>query len=170
MDASMTPKVRSTPRRQLSTDREGAAVAIDILTSDQFVAAIIATLALKGRRDFVLTETELDKRFEGAFEELVSSEDKLKVRPNFTFYVDPFHGDSVSLRETLLAAKEKELIQLNNPTFRTFKVILSEDRAKHYLSQVPLSRQFLNRIVEKHFFNRVGGQESREATQPALAG
>jgi hypothetical protein len=145
-------------------------VATTILTSDQFVAAIIATLALKGRTEtFVLTETELDKRFEGAFEELVGSEDKLGIRPNFTFYVDPFHGDSVSLRDTLLAAREKELIELNNPTFRTFKVILKEERAKRYLSEVPLKRSFLNRIVEK-YFPRVGGQASSERRQPALAG
>lgn len=122
-----------------------------ILTSDQFVAGIIATLALKGLKNFVLTETELDKKFEAAFDDLTRQEERLGVRTNFTFYVDPFHGDSVSLRETLLAAKEKELIALNNPTFRTFDVILTDERAKNYLSSVPLPQSFLNKIVEKHF-------------------
>jgi|GEM_PF-1982910 len=121
-----------------------------VLTSDQFVAGIIAMLALKGRRHFLLTETELDRRFQAAFEDLATSTE-INARPNFTFFVDPFHGDSVALRETLLAAKEKELIALNNPTFRTFDVKLTEQRAERYLMRVPLPRSFLEGLIERHF-------------------
>ncbi len=121
------------------------------LTSDQFVAGVIATLALQDRRHFVLAETELDECFQKAFEALLANEDELGVAPNFTFFVDPMHGDSVCLRDTLLAAKEKELIALNNPTFHTFDIKLNTERAKQYLSRNPLPPAFFSDIVERYF-------------------
>lgn len=123
----------------------------NILTADQFVAGIISTLVLRGRSHFVLRDTELDEKFQTAFEELVEHEDELNVTPNFTFIIDPLHGDSVTLRETLLAAKEKEIIALNNPTFHTFDIKLSEERANRYLDRLPISREFLARIVDEQF-------------------
>lgn len=123
----------------------------NILTADQFVAGIISVLALKHRKSFVLRDTQLDEMFQHAFEDLASNEEALDVTPNFTFFIDPLHGDSVSLRQTLLAAKEKELIALNNPTFHTFEIKVDDERARRYLSKVPLSKEFLTEIVDRHF-------------------
>lgn len=122
-----------------------------LVTSDQFVAGIVAVLALRGRTKFCLTDTELDRKFQRAFEDLVEAESTHDLQPNFSFYVDPYHGDSVCLRETLTAAKEKELIAFNNPTLRTFDVKLSPERAEHYLKRSPMPRDFLNSIVDAHF-------------------
>jgi hypothetical protein len=122
-----------------------------LLTSDQFVAGIVSVLALRERKKFELAGTELDRRFQAAFDDLVNVEGKYDVRPNFSFYVDPYHGDSVCLRDTLTAAKEKELIAYNNPTLRTFDVKLSASRAERYLARNPLPQEFFERIVESHF-------------------
>lgn len=122
-----------------------------ILTADQFVAGVISVLALRNRKHFELQDSELDEKFSLAFEELVSNEERLGVMPNFTFYVDPFHGDSVSLRETLLAAREKELIALNNPTFHTFDIKVDDVRARKYLAELPLPTEFLNGVVDRCF-------------------
>ncbi|KQT42062.1 hypothetical protein ASG43_17455 [Aureimonas sp. Leaf454] len=122
-----------------------------LVTSDQFVAGIVAMLAVKNRTHFLLSDTELDGRFQRAFEDLLSAEDDYGVRSNFSFYVDPQHGDSVCLRETLTAAKEKELIGLNNPTLRTFDVKLTPERAQRYLDRNPLPAQFFEHLVEQHF-------------------
>jgi hypothetical protein len=126
-----------------------------ILTSDQFVAGIISVLALHGHKHFVLTGTQLDERFAKAFDDLAAHENEFEVTPNFTFNIDPLHGDSVCLRDTLMAAKEKELIALNNPTFRTFEIKLDDDRAKRYLTKIPLPQKFLEEIVQKHFCDLV---------------
>lgn len=122
-----------------------------LLTSDQFVAGIVATLALRDMKRFTLTDTELDRRFQCAFQDLVDAEDEYDVRPNFSFYVDPHHGDSVCLRETLTAAKEKELVAFNNPTLRTFDVKLTERRARRYLDKNPLPADFFDKVVDIHF-------------------
>lgn len=122
-----------------------------ILTSDQFVAGIIATLAKLNRRHFVLADTELDDRFEKAFNHLADRETDFGVTPNFTFYVDSMHRDSTCLRNTLIAAREKELIALNNPTFHTFDVKLTPKRADAYLDKNPLPRSFFDEVVSRYF-------------------
>jgi len=122
-----------------------------LVTSDQFVAGIVAVLALKKRTRFWLTDTELDGRFEKAYGDLVSAEQSHDLRPNFSFYVDPYHGDSVCLRDTLTAAKEKELVSFNNPTFRTFDVKLSPERAQQYLKRSPVPTELLEKMVDDYF-------------------
>ncbi len=122
-----------------------------LVTSDQFVAGIVSILALKNRTHFWLTDTELDGKFERAFSDLLDAETEFDLRPNFSFYVDPYHGDSVCLRDTLTAAKEKELVSFNNPTFRTFDVKLSPERAESYLARNPVPRELLEKMVEAHF-------------------
>lgn len=124
---------------------------LPILTADEFVAGVMSVLALKNERHFILTETELDSRFQKAFEELVANEQSLGVTTNFTFYVDPVHRDSACLRDTLLAAKEKDIIGLNNPTFRTFEIKLNNESAEEYLKESPLPRSFLEKIAANHF-------------------
>ena len=122
-----------------------------LVTSDQFVAGIVAVLALKNRTRFWLSDSDLDSRFQDAFADLVANEKEFDLKANFSFFVDPYHGDSVCLRDTLTAAKEKELIAFNNPTFRTFDVKLSPERAEGYLSRNPIPRAFLEKVVETHF-------------------
>jgi hypothetical protein len=122
-----------------------------IVTSDQFLAGVISVLALQERRKFELSDTELDRRFSAAFEDLVAREAEFSVSPNFTFNVDPMHGDSSCLRDTLLAAKENKLIALNNPTLHTFDIKLDSTRAEKYLSRGPLPRSFFSDIVQKYF-------------------
>lgn len=124
-----------------------------LLTADQFVAGLISVLALRDRKHFVLKDSELDERFARAFEALLSKEEELGITPNFTFFVDPLHGDSVTLRETLLAAREKELIALNNPTFHTFDIKVDNARAQKYLDELPLPQAFLDSVVDNCFAN-----------------
>lgn len=124
---------------------------VRLVTSDQFVAGIVAVLALKGRTHFNLSDTELDSKFQSAFEDLVNAEGGYQLRPNFSFYVDPYHGDSVCLRDTLSAARDKKLVSYNNPTFHTFDVELTVERAEQYLSRNPLPREFLEKVVDEHF-------------------
>lgn len=122
-----------------------------ILTADQFVAGLISALALKNKKHFVLKDSELDLKFEHAFEDLVGQETNFGVTTNFTFYTDPLHGDSVALRETLLAAREKELIAINNPTFHTFDIKLDDSRAQHYLDKLPALKTFFYDMVDRYF-------------------
>jgi len=126
-----------------------------IVTAEDFVVGIFAILALRERKNFTLGETELDARFESAFEDLVQHENTLDVKPDFTFYVDPMHGDSEALRDTVLAARDRDVVELRNPTFKRVTILLDDERANRYLAKSPVTREFLERLVDRHF-NGIG--------------
>jgi hypothetical protein len=121
------------------------------LTSDQFVTGVFAELALRNQTQFKLPDIELDERFERAFESLLTHINEFNIVPIFSFFVDPFHGDSTSLRETLLSSREKRIIAFNNPTYQTFDIILDDEQAKHYLEILPIPRTFFTEIVDNYF-------------------
>ena len=122
-----------------------------VLTSDEFVANIVSVLALGNRHRFVLSDTELDECFEEAFLDLLERKAEFDITPNFTFVVDGLHRDSVALRETLLAARDKKLIALNNPTFHTFDVKVGREDAERRLRASRVPRTFYEEVVEQHF-------------------
>jgi hypothetical protein len=125
----------------------------NIVTSDDFVAGVFAMLALRGQKQFQMSDTELDSRFEKAFEDLMAHESELRLTPNFTFFVDKLHGDSVSLRDAVLSARDRDIVELKNPTFKRINILLDERRARRYLDRNPLPATFLEKIVSKHFSN-----------------
>ena len=92
-----------------------------VLSPGQFVAGVMAALTLKGYSEFKLNNTEIDEKFENAFKKLLEKSDQFGVIPDFYFERDRSHGDSASLRDTLISAKERKIIALNNPTLWTFE-------------------------------------------------
>lgn len=121
-----------------------------ILTADQFLTCILAMLRLSSD-EHVLEDVGLDQRFERAYETLLEHEKELTVIPNFTFFRDPLHGNSVKLRNALLAAKENGLIMAIEPRSFTYRLKMNEKRAKLYLSHSQLPEPFLRAVIEEHF-------------------
>ena len=122
-----------------------------LLTSNQFVAGVMAALALKSHSRFNLNGTDVDERFEQAYERLMAKCEEFGVVPSFSFARNPSHGDSATLRDTLVSAKERKIIALNNPTFWTFEVKLSPERALRYLERNPVPREFYEELVDDVF-------------------
>lgn len=123
-----------------------------ILTADQFLVSILATLKLCTGDDYVLEDdVSLDQRFERAYETLLQHEKNLGVTPNFTFFRDPLHGNSVKLRNALLAAKENGLLLPNAERLFTYLLKMDNRRAEMYLRRSPLPAKFLKDVVEEHF-------------------
>jgi hypothetical protein len=122
-----------------------------LLSPNQFVAGVMAALALTSKQDFNLSGTDVDERFEKAFERLMARSDEFAVVPSFSFARDSSHGDSATLRDTLLSARERKIIALNNPTFWTFEVKLSPERALRYLERNPIPREFYEEMANDLF-------------------
>lgn len=122
-----------------------------ILTSDEFVAGVMSVLALKGTTRFVLSDTELDERFERAYERLLELQVDLDVVPNFTFYLETNHGDSGALRDTLLSARDKKILAFRNPTLHVFEIMLNRDRAENYIKSSSIPKDFWEAIAAQHF-------------------
>jgi hypothetical protein len=122
----------------------------NIVTAEEFVSLILATLKLSVP-DQKLQDSELDWRFERAYEVLSENEDKLGVTPNFTFYRHPLHGNSVSLRDALVSACEKGLLRSQPGRNAIYKLNLSSQLAHALLDQSSLSTEFLGRVATRAF-------------------
>ncbi|MDP9649672.1 hypothetical protein [Paraburkholderia caledonica] len=122
----------------------------NILTADQFVVSILAALRILGS-DQVREDGKLDQRFERAYEALLEREKDLKVTPNFTFFTDPLHGNSVRLRNALLAARENGLLESTPGMRPTYFLKMDEARARTYLQNSPLPQSFVQELVKALF-------------------
>jgi hypothetical protein len=122
-----------------------------IVTSDEFVIGLLCELALHDVRQITLADTLTDERFESAYEDLVSRMDELKVCPDFSLTTNPYHGDSSTLRETLYAIRERGVVSINNPSFKTIELKVTESDAQHMLGRSLLPKSFFEDVVERHF-------------------
>lgn len=122
-----------------------------LVTSDEFVTDLLCELALHDVRQLTLGDTMADRRFEKAFGELVERQDELGVSLDFSLAVNPYHGDSSTLRETLYGLRERGVVSINNPSFKTVEFNLDNDDAQHFLSRSSLPKSFLEQIVSRHF-------------------
>jgi hypothetical protein len=127
----------------------------NIVTAEEFLSLILATLKLSApEKD--LQDSELDWRFERAYEILSENEDKLGVTPNFTFYRHPLHGNSVSLRDALVSLCEKGLLRSQPGRNAIYHLTLSAQRAHALLERSSLSKEFLERVTTKAFTASTG--------------
>lgn len=121
-----------------------------IVTADEFLTLVLATIALKSP-DKVLSETDLDWRFEQAYEAFSDRERELEVISNFTFYVDRLHGNSAKFRDALLSAREGGLVTFVPGRPATYKLSIAKDLAEAYVARSPVTRAFLDSVVDDCF-------------------
>lgn len=127
----------------------------NIVTAEEFLSLILATLKLRAPGQD-LQDSELDWRFERAYEVLSENEDNLGVTPNFTFYRHPLHGNSASLRDALVSACEKGLLRSQPGLDAIYHLNLTAQRARALLVQSSLSEEFLERVATKAFATPTG--------------
>lgn len=151
-------------RNALGTDMWLAAIGCDneksldssidmtrIVTSDEFVTLILATLKLRyGSID--LLDADLDRGLQDAYEDLSLEEDSLRVSSNFTFFPDPLHGNSTKLRRAILWARDRGFLESKQDKRDTkYAVSMSDQLANHFLKSAALGRAFLDGVVDRRF-------------------
>jgi hypothetical protein len=132
-----------------------------IVTADEFVAAILCELKLAGRDRLTLDDTSVDDQFALAYDELCSQQFERGVIVDFSLATNPYHGDSSTLRETLYAIRERGIVSINNPSFKSIEIKLSDTAATHLLEGSSLPRTFYNDLI-KQFFAIDGGDVEYE--------
>jgi hypothetical protein len=122
-----------------------------IVTSDEFVTLILATLKIQyGNVD--LLDADLDRGLQDAYEDLSLEEHSLDVSSNFTFFPDPLHGDSTKLRRAIVWARDRGFIEAKQDKRDTrYQVSMSEHLAMRFLSDATTGRAFLDRVVARRF-------------------
>lgn len=122
-----------------------------LVTSEEFVTDLLCQLKLNHVTNLSLGDTMEDKRFERAFEFLLKNEDDLNIAVGFSLATNPYHGDSSTLREALYALRERGVVAINNPSFKTVEIKVSRDDADYYLDSSPIPREFMARLVSEIF-------------------
>ena len=122
-----------------------------LLTSNEFVTGILCALKLRGLDHLRLAGSTTDAKFAKAYDDLISRSKELNIAVDFSLATDPYHGDSETLRETLYAARQKGIVAINNPSFKTVEIRLDKQEAAEFLDRVPLPRPYWSEIVDKYF-------------------
>ena len=136
-----------------------------LVTATEFVTDILCELSLHQVTTLRLVDTMEDKRFEEAFELLRDRRDELNVALDFSLATDPYHGDSSTLREAIYGLRERGVVAINNPSFRTVEIKVEEDDAEFHLGRSSIPRDFLTSIVESVF--NVKGVADAEGRHPS---
>jgi len=125
-----------------------------IVTSDEFVTLILATLKLRDEKA-ELRDAELDHSFQEAYEELASNEAELQVSSNFTFFTDPLHGNSTKLRKAIVGARDRGFLEprLGRRGVK-YAVNMSTELAQRFVDKSAIDSGFLQRVVTDHFLRR----------------
>lgn len=144
---------------------EGEAV---LVTADEFVTDLLCSLMLHKVDRITLVDTMADGRFQGAFADLLDARAELGVEVDFSLAVNPYHGDSSTLRETLYDLRERGIVSINNPSFKTIQINVQGEDAEHILGRSTLPKGFIDGIIEKHF-EGVVAVDSGETKQRATA-
>lgn len=139
-----------------------------LVTADEFVTDLLCSLTLHKVGLITLADTMADGRFEGAFADLLEARTELGIEVDFSLAVNPYHGDSSTLRETLYDLRERGIVSINNPSFKTVQINVGDDDAEHFLGRSTLPKSFIDRIIERHF-EGVVAVDSRETGQRAAA-
>lgn len=122
-----------------------------LVTSDQFITGVLSEMILHGTTEIKLIDTIVDQTFERAYSELVDRIDELGVEPDFSLMTNPYHGDSETLRETLYSIRERGVVAINNPSFKTIEIKMTAKDADEFLDRSPLPRGFFAELFDRHF-------------------
>lgn len=142
--------------------------AMRLVTSDEFVTDLVCELALRGERRLTLADTLTDDRFQAAFNDLLEAKEALGVEVDFSLAVNPYHGDSSTLRETLYGLRERGVVSINNPSFKTVEINVDDSRASHFLKRSSLPKGFVEQMVHDHFLGE-GASVERSGRLPSAA-
>ncbi len=124
---------------------------VNLVTSEEFVTDLLCRLKLNSVDKLWLVDTNEDKRFALAFKKLVENQERLHIAVDFSLATNPYHGDSSTLRETLYSLRERGIVAINNPTFRTVEITVEKDDAQYLLKHSSIPPDFMAEIVAEIF-------------------
>jgi hypothetical protein len=122
-----------------------------LVTSEEFVTDLVCQLKLSSIEQLRLVDTVEDKRFARAFQKLVANQDRFNIAVDFSLATNPYHGDSSTLREALYSLRERGILAINNPSFKTVEIKVDEDSANYYLEHSAIPRKFMAELVAEIF-------------------
>lgn len=130
---------------------EGGILVSEPLTADDFFSGLFAALALEGRRKISIRNERFDRALDYVYRKLAKHSQSKGIDLRFRIRLHPIHGDSVTVRDAIAHAAQRDLISLDNPEFQDIQLKLEAPEARAILNSVPgksalflpLARDFL---------------------------
>ena len=119
------------------------------MTADDFFTGLFAALAVRGS-DFFSIRNE---RFDAALAETFANDlrpmaDAEDIELDFRIRLHPIHGDSLTVRDGISNAAQRDLISLDNPEYQDIRLKLTPKDAEPILEQLPASRELFIRVAD----------------------
>jgi hypothetical protein len=123
------------------------------LTADDFFSGLFAALALDGWKKVSIREERFDQALEHVFRELVRLSRAQGVNPRFRIRSHRTHGDSITVRDAIAHAAQRDIVSLDNPEFQDIRLKIGIADAEAILNGVP-GRRTLFTPLAKEFARR----------------
>ena len=116
---------------------EGKATLTKKLTRDDFLVGLLAALAKRGVIAISIRGREFYEAVECAFHSLEAVAGKFDVTPWFVIVLDPIHGDSPAIKESISSAVLRDIVSLDNPEYQDLRIKFGPTEADILLDNVP---------------------------------
>lgn len=118
------------------------------VTADDFFTGLFAALAIKGMNTISIRKDRLDKALLPVFERMRKDAASNDLDLRFRVRLHPVHGDSITVRNGIYNAAQRDLISLDNPEFQDIRLKLTSTDAEARLDDLAGGRQLYLELAE----------------------
>jgi hypothetical protein len=137
------------------------------LSSEQFLAGLLASLALRQWDRISIRGDRFDRASAAAFEELERLRDDYQVRPRFRIVPHPTYGDSTVVRDAVAKLAQWDLLSLDNPEYQDLRLKISATFAPQIFARLGLNENLFNLLADRFVAAYEGAEEETPAGAPA---
>jgi hypothetical protein len=120
---------------------------VAILTADDFLTGLFASLALQGRTRISIRSDDFDRAVSVAYTRLKERASQEGINVRFRVKPDPIHGDSATVRDSIARAAQRRLISLNNPEYQDITLELAKRQPELLLNNIPGGRHLFDELA-----------------------
>lgn len=118
------------------------------LTADDFFTGLFASLAIRHVGQLSLRRDVFDRASAGAFEEFQRLARERNVELGFRIRLHPTHGDSITVRDSLANAAQRDLVSFDNPEYQDIRLKIGVTEARAILSAMPGGLELFNGLAD----------------------
>jgi hypothetical protein len=113
------------------------------VTEGDFFTGLFAALTLRGSSVISVREQRLERALAPVFEEFMKRATSENLDVRFRIRLHPFHQDSITVRNAICHAAQRDLIGFDNPEYQEIRLKLTKDEAERILATLPTKELFL---------------------------
>lgn len=131
------------------------------ITSEDFLAGLLAALALRDWETLSIRGTRFDAASAAAYEQLRKRAADKKLELDFYVRPDAIYGDSTVVRDALARLAQWDLISLDNPEYQVVRLKMSPRFATTMFGRLRLDQGLFEEVADR--FVRVYEQGANPA-------